>query len=300
MLLVLVVNMFVFGETLRPRFTNRRDFFVVPVMAVGTVVQQPTNAFQSSFPVDLQSTDTKPRPSSRKSKQEVNQEVMGRLSSHPFQFTTNLDIYSSLAFTLGLYLLAGSRSSPLLTGFANLLYDPNEPDGSGDWVKDRNEGLFSDPPLPFLAAVLSLFSVIGLLTDKIVLLATSADAAVTLQFAVLMIIAGGFLEIGRIATKEKALTRSEDERETTLANEFATFASEKLQFSGSTHKTDVTRAFRLYYGKYRTILFDPDDPTDPVTDVEIERLLKSWARTKNVSSSGAGFYKQLSVLPSRG
>ena len=49
------------------------------------------------------------------------------------------DVAGSAIWAGALWLLSGSRSNPLITPLANVLYDEKEE----DWLKDRNDGLFA-------------------------------------------------------------------------------------------------------------------------------------------------------------
>jgi hypothetical protein len=187
-----------------------------------------------------------------------------------------------------LWFLTGSRSNPLVTPIANIFFDEKKE----EWLKDRNEGLFGDLPLPLFSLLAVVFSLIGLGTDALVTLLTEGDRNISLQLAVVSLIGGGTLEIGRIASGEKKLTRTESDRDAMLEKEFQVFAESRLMSGGgSLHRNEVVKAFRRYYGKYR----QGDNPNYPLTDLEIEQLLRSWSRPRGLQMSAAGFYSGLQI-----
>ena len=89
-------------------------------------------------------------------------------------------------------------------------------------------------------------------------------------------------------------TREDAQRDQTLQREFAEFASKKLLVGqgGSVHRSEVTKSFRRYFAKYRV---ENDDY--PLSDLEIERLLRSWNRSVNSSEdiTSAGFLKGVQI-----
>jgi len=119
------------------------------------------------------------------------------------------------------------------------------------------------------------------------------DAEVSLQLAGVSAISAGFWEVGRLAAREKAPTRQEYERDEMLASEFDDFAARRLVVGkGSCHRSDVISAFRRYNPKYRTA----DNESYPLGDLEIERLLRDWARRfAGVEMSSAGFFNGVLV-----
>lgn len=187
-----------------------------------------------------------------------------------------------------LWLLGGSRSNPVITPLANLLYDQ----GQEDWLKDRNEGLFANVPLPLFGALLIVFLILGWGADALFTALADANHNTSLQLAGVSVIGGATLELGRLASGEKRLTRVESDREDQLAQEFRDFADQRLKLGGNCHRLDVVRAFRRYYAKYR----QPDNPDYPLSDLEIEQLLRSWGRSLGgVEMSSAGFYTGIQI-----
>jgi hypothetical protein len=106
------------------------------------------------------------------------------------------------------------------------------------------------------------------------------------------LIGAASLELGRIASGEKKMTREEDDRSTELEKEFADFAEKRLLPGGNCHRNEVVRAFRRFNPKYR----QSDSVEYPLTDLEIERLLRAWNRSRgNPEMSSAGFYSNLQI-----
>jgi hypothetical protein len=235
-----------------------------------------------------------------------------------------------------LWLLSGSRSNPLVTPIANALYktasqesdagttwgedvrDEQEsqftdgaqtytsdqqqaptivPQGARkasdpQWLLDRNAGLFADVPASVYGVLLIVFLALGYLSDLVVVALADGDRGASFQLGGVALIGGSFWELGRIASGEKKLTRVEADRTDMLRDEFAAFAAARLVPGGSCHRVDVIRSFRRYYAKYR----QADNPSSPLSDREIEQLLRGYARAiPTVEITSAGFYNGIKV-----
>jgi hypothetical protein len=191
---------------------------------------------------------------------------------------------SALLWGSALWFVAGSRSNPVATPLANLVYRDKQ-DG---WLQDRNDGLFGDLPIPLLLLLALVFIGLGAATDTLLVnFLFDGDRNISLQLAGVSLIAAAALELGRIASGEKAPTREEADRDGLLESEFTEFADKRLLVGGNCHRSDVVAAFRRYYSKYRQV----DSEDYPLTNLEIEGLLKAWtARLPRVEMSSAGFY----------
>jgi hypothetical protein len=192
---------------------------------------------------------------------------------------------SALLWGSALWFVAGSRSNPVATPLANLVYRDKQDDG---WLQDRNDGLFGDLPIPLLLLLALVFIGLGAATDTLLVnFLFDGDRNISLQLAGVSLIAAATLELGRIASGEKAPTREEADRDGLLEAEFTEFADKRLLVGGNCHRSDVVAAFRRYYSKYRQV----DSEDYPLTNLEIEGLLKAWtARLPRVEMSSAGFY----------
>ena len=108
------------------------------------------------------------------------------------------------------------------------------------------------------------------------------------------LIGGIFLEIGRIASGEKGLTREEMDRAVMLKKEFDEFAERRLIRGGNCHRSDVVKSFRRYHAKYR----QADSKEYPLTDLEIEKLLRGWNKFENqgqAEMTSSGFYYGIQI-----
>ena len=131
--------------------------------------------------------------------------------------------------------------------------------------------------------------------DRLTLLSTSGDANVTLQLAGVLLINAGFLELSRIDSGDKNVSREEDELTNTRREEFGEFARVRIEVTGgerSVHKSDVVRSFRRYYGKYRT-----EEVEGGVTDRDVEGMFAQWNKREGTGKlpTKAGFVKGLVV-----
>ena len=90
------------------------------------------------------------------------------------------------------------------------------------------------------------------------------------------------------------MTKDENDRAVQLEDEFEEFAEKRLRLGGNCHKSDVVKSFRRYFAKYR----QADSEQYPLTDLEIERLLRSWNKQKNQGRAemrSTGFYYGIQI-----
>jgi hypothetical protein len=264
------------------------------VVAVGLLTSQPANAFDRTFPDELSGSDRSTvTMGSRLSSQQRATAAATLVESNQAtlrNFNLKNDLGPSLAWGAALWLLSGSRSNPLATPLANLLYDPKDE----RWLKDRNDGLFAAPPAEFLFILSFVFACLGVVTQYLLLQLAEGDSDVCLQLAGVSLIGGATLELGRIASGEKKETREEADRSNQLRHEFAEFAERRLVEGGNCHRRDIVAAFRRYFAKYR----QADSDTYPLTDLEIEQLLRSWNQSENrgrAEMTSGGFYYGIQI-----
>ncbi|KAL7531443.1 hypothetical protein ACHAWF_003771, partial [Thalassiosira exigua] len=261
------------------------------------------NAYEQAYPLELQSASLDEAETSSNSltklkeeriankkakvastKSELRTDPLG-LNQSPYSENFGPTVAGASAWALALWFAAGSRSNPLATPLANVLYDREEE----PWLADRNEGYFAELPPTFAAILSAVFVFFGVVLDRAVYFLADGDAEVSLQLAGVSVIGGAVWEVGRLAAKEKPPTREEYERDVLLHEEFDEFAQKRIVVGrGSCHRSDVISAFRRYNPKYRTA----DNERFPLVDVEIERMLKRWNRQFGSGSemSSAGFF----------
>ena len=264
------------------------------------------NAFDKTFPQELTETDEQQatplyldnRRYSQGSRSNSVQRAYEaastkqKMKNNVVNFNVKNDLLPSLVWGGALWLLSGSRSNPIATPLANVIYDEKEE----DWLRDRNDGLFAALPIPLLCLLGFVFAVAGAATQYTLLQLSQGDADYTSQLAGVSLIAGGFLELGRIASGEKKETREENDRAEQLEEEFQEFASKRLTIGNTCncHRSDIVSAFRRFYGKYR----QADSEEYPLTDLEIEQLLRSWNRGYNggrAEMTSSGFYYGIEI-----
>jgi len=168
------------------------------------------------------------------------------------------------------------------------------------WLADRNDGYFSELPPSFMAILSAVYIVLGVLVDRAAyFFVADGDADVSLQLGGVCAIGGAFWEVGRLAAREKPDTRTDADRDALLYGEFSEFASRRMIVgagpSCTCHRSDVISAFRRYNPKYRRA----DDDRYPLSDVEIERMLRRWNREygSKREMSPAGFFGGICVDP---
>jgi len=266
--------------------SSRRDMiksmFTTTACVFGSILPRSASAFESSFPVELSSSDGDLSRDILKARKAKMEETRAKKNSYmtyitdksPFFFRDPKDFLTCTIWGVALYLLAGgTQSNPMVTRVANFLYDPkDEP-----WLQDRNNGFRAPVPGRVLAVMAILFLILGNAIDRLMILLTDGGSNYTLQLAVVTLISASVLELGRSSVGERPPTRREFERGIQLTEEFAEFADQRLQRGGAVHKGEVTRAFRRYFSKYRTF-----NDEYPLTDREIEKLFQSWCRFQGV------------------
>ena len=303
----------------------------------------PAFAYEQSYPLELQMTPAGETENSSNSitkrneerlsykkakvmatKMELRNDPLGVMSSSPFSSSHEWEvtIAGALTWALALWLASGSRSNPIVTPLANVLYDDdgydenesnkmNKKSAENQWLADRNDGYFGELPPSFMAVLSAVFVVFGVILDRAVYFLADGDAEISLQLGGVSVIGGAVWEVGRLAAKEKAPTRIEYERESELYREFREFAEKRIVVGGgrsggvrssetrslpssiSCHRSEVISAFRRYNPKYRTA----DNDQYPLLDIEIERILRRWNREFGSGSemSSAGFLSGISI-----
>ena len=242
------------------------------------------SAYEKTFPVELNTIDADTR-TPRQRALEASAASRPKTSAGP----TDLGL-GALLWGSALWFLTGSRSNPLATPLANLLYNSEDE----QWLQDRNDGLFAALPPPLLFLLGGVFVLLGFVVHLAAISLAEGSVDISLQLAVVLLIGSGTLEIGRIASGEKKQTRTDYDRDAMLEHEFEDFAERRLQLGGNCHRSDVVKAFRRFHAKYR----QADNPDYPLNDLEIEQLLKQWnGRNAGAQRSSAGFYSGIQINP---
>jgi hypothetical protein len=244
------------------------------------------NAYgRQDFPLTLNAIDGD-EDGRKKKIDQINEEEFYRTS--PLALGPLSVPFSTFLWSSALWFLSGSRATPIATPLANMVYDEKDT----PWLKDRNDGLFADFPIPLWILLAAVFAIAGFGLDTLVTTLGQGDRNMSLQLAGVGLINGGALELGRIANGGKSLSREESDRDSQLEQEFRDFANSRLKLGGNCHRVDVIRAFRRYYAKYR----QPDNPDYPLIDMEIQQLLRNWSKPLNgVAMSSTGFYTGIQV-----
>jgi hypothetical protein len=296
-------------------------------VAIATSSQPIANAYEQTYPNELKSTiDTNEVENSSNSLTKLKEERISKkrafvdatkqeLRNDPL----GLDIFSNTNFittiagattwSIALWLASGSSSNPLVTPVANVIYSNKDytDDETGttqsqnSWLTDRNEGYDSKIPLTLLTLLSIVYLLFGILIDRAVyFFVTDGDADASLQLGGVCAITAAVYEIGRLAAKEKPVTRMEYDRHVELYDEFRDFASKRIiikstSTSTTCHRSDVISAFRRYNPKYRRA--DTSDTQYSLSDIEIERILKRWNREygSGINMSSAGFFQGISI-----
>ena len=300
-------------ESIQQQQIYERRHFLHGMLATGIATAisttiEPANAYEQAYPLELKATPYNEVETSSNSLSKLKQERISQkkamvaatqdelkndplgLKLIPGSSNYGLTIFGASTWALALWFASGSRSSPVVTPIANLLYDESKE----DWLADRNDGYFGDLPLGFMAILSAVFVFCGVIADRLVYFLADGDAEVSLQLAGVSVIGGAVWEVGRLATKEKKQTRQEYERDVILYQEFEDFTNKRIIVGrGSCHRSDVISAFRRYNPKYR----NAESEQYPLSDIELERILKAWNREFGSRSemSSAGFFSGIYV-----
>ena len=275
-------------ETLPSKLADRRNILLLGSLLLSEpLLPGKASAITMEYPLELRAPsnidDVRNADNRRIRKiNEINQQQMNQreqLSSNP--------ILGSVFWGVALWVLSGSRSNPISTPLANLIYDSKQE----TWLQDRNDGLFADLPWEYFIILGIVFILIGFGMDQFVNAIADGDATISLQLAGVTLIGGASLELGRISSGVKKPTRTESDRYGQLETEFFDFASNRLQNGGNCHRNEVVQAFRRYYSKYR----QAENPDYPLSDLEIEQLLRAYCRVKGLEMSPAGFYSGIQI-----
>jgi len=271
----------------KPETVSRRNAIVhitstASLLLLATAIDS-AQAITKEFPSELIYTD-KSSPSQRKSelssKKASRKLTLDSINKDPFLLQNKSDFLATPMWASALWLIAGSRSNPLVTPIANALYEPDQ-----QFLKDRNDGYFSALPGELYFILFAVFLFLGFAVDRALLLVTLGDEDIVLQLAGVSLIAGAALELGRISTGEKVVSRRDFDRTLQLEQEFNDFAERRLVSGGNVHRREIVGAFRRFFSKYR----DGNDEY-PLSDLEIERLMRQWARQKGSDMSSAGYF----------
>ena len=296
-------------------------------VAIATSSQPTANAYEQTYPNELKSTiDTNEVENSSNSLTKLTEERISKkrafvdatkqeLRNDPLgiDIFSNTNVITTIAgattWSIALWFASGSSSNPLVTPVANVIYSNKDytDDETGttqsqnSWLTDRNEGYDSKIPLTLLTLLSIVYLLFGILIDRAVyFFVTDGDADVSLQLGGVCAITAAVYEIGRLAAKEKPVTRMEYDRDVELYDEFRDFASKRIiikstSTSTTCHRSDVISAFRRYNPKYRRA--DTSDTQYSLSDIEIERILKRWNREygSGINMSSAGFFQGISI-----
>lgn len=271
---------------------NRRHALRIVPALIASFLSQPTPSafgFDMEYPVELRApsnVDDIRNADNRRLRMisEIRQQKVKR-ASNPLVAQT--PFLASIVWGAALWFLSGSRSNPIATPLANVIYDSKQE----SWLQDRNDGLFADLPWEYFIILAVVFGVLGFGTDQLVTTIAEGEKIISLQLAGVFLIGGCSLELGRIASGDKKQTRQESDRSVQLETEFDLFATARLQPGGNCHRSEVVQAFRRYYSKYR----QAESPEYPLSDLEIEQLLRTYCRSKGLDMSPAGFYSGIQI-----
>eukprot|EP00956_Cyclotella_meneghiniana_P043296 scaffold262830_cov79-Cyclotella_meneghiniana.AAC.1 len=274
------------------------------------VFMQEANAFDYTYPIELTSVPLNQEgqeENSSNSLSKLQQErltnkrskvlaTQNEMSSDPLGFLSLSTPYEGILlvtgvslWTLALWFISGSRSNPLVNPIANVLYDDQE----NQWLRDRNDGYFSEYPKQLTIVMGIIFLLFGIVADRSVYFLADGEVDIPVELGGVAALGGAFWEVGRLAAGEKGATKQESDRDDLIQTEFEEFANRRLITGRSTsnvHRSELVKAFRRFNPKYRV-----ENEEYPLSDIEIERVARRWARSRGIEMSSAGFFSGVGI-----
>ena len=135
-------------------------------------------------------------------------------------------------------------------------------------------------PLPLRIATIAFFCVSGVATAA-ALDAGLGDGTWAVSSGIGALFGAGLYEVGR----PERLSVDEAQILEKQWQDFAGFANDALIPRGRCHESEIFKAFRARFGKYRT--------QDALSDVRLRDMVRNWNRS--VERSNTGFYKNISL-----
>jgi hypothetical protein len=165
-------------------------------------------------------------------------------------------------------------------------------DADAQWLRDRNEGLQADAPILVRAPILVLFLTLGLLVDRLLIVALE-DSGFVISSGICSCIGAGLLEVIR----EPLPTRAERDLQRRLSDEFFVFSSEKLTSGGTCHEREIIRSFRSFYPRYRYEDMERSADGVSVADKDIVGCIRKWNMQmgRPAERTSAGYWKGISI-----
>jgi len=149
-------------------------------------------------------------------------------------------------------------------------------------------------PIPIEAFTMSLFLLFGVAIDRsIVVGAGDVSGYFALSSAVVGCLWAGFYELGRMQQTGYRVTREEQAEMDAEWQDFLAFAEERLELrpTGRVHISEVSKAFRLQYGKYRT--------SDQMSDDRFKNYFRAFIRPRTGQKGRQGFFKGVALKERR-
>lgn len=181
----------------------------------------------------------------------------------------------------------GIRPGFALEGALGRMLQPD-----AQWVKDRDEDLAASAPLAVRLPVLLLCIAGGLLLDRLLVVALE-DTTFVISVGICACIGGGLLEVIR----EPRPTREERDLKLQLEAEFLAFSASRLEVGGRCHETEIVRAFRKFYPRYRSRDMGRTADGVSLSDDRISDALSVWNRQmgRPGERTSSGYWKGISL-----
>jgi hypothetical protein len=191
------------------------------------------------------------------------------------------DLFGALVWSISLYFASPWQLLLLFLGKV-------ETDRPSDWILRRMgeaakldvDAIDYEAPLPLRIATFAFFAVSGVATSAF-LDASLGDGTWAVSSGIGSLFGAGLYEVGR----PERLSVDEAKILEAQWQDFKGFADDALIMKGRCHESEVFKAFRARFGRYRT--------QEALSDIRLRDMVRNWHR--GAERSRSGWYKNISL-----
>jgi len=191
------------------------------------------------------------------------------------------DLFGALFWSISLYFASPWQLLLLFLGKV-------ETDRPSDWILRRMgeaakldvDAIDYEAPLPLRIATIAFFAVSGVATSAF-LDVSLGDGTWAVSSGIGSLFGAGLYEVGRperLSVDEAKILESQWQ-------DFKGFADDALIMKGRCHESEIFKAFRARFGRYRT--------QDSLNDIRLRDMVRNWH--KGAERSRSGWYKNVSL-----
>jgi hypothetical protein len=192
------------------------------------------------------------------------------------------DLLGALFWSISLYFASPWQLLLLFLGKV-------ETDRPSDWILRRMgeaakldiDAIDYEAPLPLRIATIAFFAVSGVATSAF-LDASLGDGTWAVSSGIGSLFGAGLYEVGRperLSVEEAKILESQWQ-------DFKGFADDALIRKGRCHESEIFKAFRARFGRYRT--------QEALSDIRLRDMMRNWHR--GAERTRSGWYKNVSLI----